>query len=87
MPLQIADPQDELSDCDRARVRLDAAELVWVHRQPRTRQSWDLAETGEQVQHLAFKPLQMLQSDIKEIAGAAGRVEDRDRAEVFVKAA
>jgi hypothetical protein len=35
-----------------------------------------VAELLEEIEHLAFEAFQMLHRDVKEIAGAAGRVED-----------
>ena len=87
MPLQITNPQHQLGDRSGARVRLDTDQLVRVDRKSGTPKRRHFAEASEQIEHLAFEPLQVLQRDIEEIAGTAGGIEDGDPAEVSVKSA
>lgn len=51
-----------------------------LHREARV-----LAQVFERVQNLAFQPLHQLQRDVKEVAGAAGRVQHAGSAEPMVK--
>jgi hypothetical protein len=45
-----------------------------------------VAQLVEQVEHFAFQALHVLQGDIEEVAGAAGRVEHAHLAEAVVEA-
>jgi hypothetical protein len=74
VPLQIADPQDQLGNRNRARVRLDAKQLMRIYRASETLKPQGFAEASEQVQDLTFEALQMLQRNIEKIAGTAGRI-------------
>ena len=77
VPLEVADPQDQLGDGGGARVHLEAEELVRIDGEAGHFQRGLLvAEPVEGVEDFAFEALEVLQGDVEEIAGAAGGVED-----------
>ena len=55
---------------------------VWLSSSSRY---WLSPNSCEQVEHLAFEALQVLHGDVEEVAGAAGRVEDAQVAELVVE--
>ena len=82
VPLQMADPQDEIGDGDGARVQLHAEELVRPDQQlADPAELLAPAQLGRGFQHLAFQLLHQLLRDMQEIPGAAGRIEHAHRAE------
>ena len=86
VPLQVADPEDELGDGGGAGVDFDAEELVRVdggalHLQHRLA----FAQGVEGVEHLALEPLEVFEGDVEEVAGAAGGIEHAQPAEALVE--
>ena len=86
VPLEVADPEDELGDGGGARVELDAEELVRIDGGlPVSSEQLLVAELLARVEHFAFEALHVFEGDVEEIAGAAGGVEDADFAELVVE--
>jgi hypothetical protein len=87
VPLEVADPQDQLGDGGGARVHLQAEELVRIDGEAgHFQRSLLVAEPVEGVEDFAFEALEVLQGDVEEIAGAARGVEDAHFAEAAVEA-
>ena len=89
LPLEVADPQDQLRDLARPALLLDAAELVRGHavtaeRKVLLRRSPEGDVFGD---HLRLEALQQIERDVEEVAGAARRVEHLDGAELPVEGA
>src|SRR5271166_1193076 len=86
MPLQMADPKDELRNRDGARVRLHPEELARIDAvafEPGQRLL--AAEVDQRLQHFAFEALHHFERDIEEISGAAGWIEYPRRAQLVVE--
>ena len=83
MPLEVADPEDEIGDDGGARVQFEAEELVGVDGVELLR----LAEGGEGFEDLAFEALHVFERDVEEVSGAAGGIEDAGVAELAVELA
>lgn len=84
MPLQVADPQDELGDGGGAGIELDAEELVGIDGVGVELQAHVLAKLGGEVEHLAFEDLELLEGDVEKVAAAAGGIEHAEAAEAVV---
>jgi hypothetical protein len=86
MPLEITDPKDELGDGGGARIDFDTEELVWVNRMGLAEfEAETFAKRGSDIEDFSFQPFEMFKSYVKEVARAAGRVEDSDLAKVIVE--
>ena len=85
VPAQIADPQHQLGDGRGARIDLKSEELVRIDREAFKPQRLLSAQLLDEVEHLAFQPLQQFQRDIEKVSGAAGGIENLEIAEPVVK--
>lgn len=84
VPLEVADPEDEVGDGGGAGADFDAAELVGVDGEAGVFDGeLGVGELGEEVVDLAFEAFEVFEGDVEEVSGAAGGVEDGDGAEVF----
>ena len=87
LPLQPADPQHQLGQRRRARVQLDAQELLQRHRLALQAQAaLRVAQGGQGIQHLGLHALEVLQRHVQEVAAAAGRVQHPQAAQPVVEA-
>ena len=85
LPLEVADPEDELGDGDGVVGEFEAEELlgadfVFVHLEGGV-----ATEGGDEFEHLGFEALHVFEGDVEEVGGAAGGIEDFDFAEVSVE--
>ena len=88
VPLQVADPEDNLGDGGGSGVDFQPQELVRVDGVAlHFEQVLAGAEVGERAQHFAFEALHVFERDVEEVAGAAGGVEDADCAQLVVEGA
>ena len=88
VPLEVADPEDEFGDCGGAGVEFEAKELVRVDGVTfETTQNILAAEVGEDFEDFAFEAFYEFEGDVKEVAGAAGGIEDAGFTERVVEGA
>ena len=86
IPLEVADPENEIGDDGGTGVDFNAEELMRVHGEARFSESllW-VTQTFERIDDFSLQALQVFEGDVEEIAGAAGGVEDTDVAEPAAK--
>jgi hypothetical protein len=85
LPLEVADPEDELGDGDGVRGDFEAEELLGAHAVFLHLEGGVAAEGGGEFEDFGFEALEVLERDIEEIRGAAGGVENAEGAEAAVK--
>ena len=85
VPLEVADPEDEVGDGGGAGVDLDAEELVGVDGVAAFEEHLPLGDAFVGAEDFAFDALEVFQRDVEEVAGAAGGVEDVGFAEAVVE--
>ena len=83
MPLQVADPEDEIGDDGGAGVEFEAQKLMGID----GIEFLGLAEGGEGFEDFAFEALEVFEGDVEEVTGAAGGIEDKSVAEFAVELA
>src|SRR4051794_2861100 len=86
MPLQVADPQDEFSDCRRPWIDFKPKKLMWidiVFVQPINRLL--SAQRFEKFDNLAFQSLHLLERNVQEVPCTARRIEHARETESFVE--
>jgi hypothetical protein len=84
VPLEVADPEDELGDGGGARIDFDPKELVGIDAELfHFEVELAIAVFFEFEVDFAFEALHVLEGDVEEIAGAAGGVENFDLAELW----
>ena len=82
VPLEEADPENEVGDSRGAGIQLDAFELVGIDGKACLPQALlSVTETFKGVVDLSLEALQVFEGNVEEIAGAAGGIEDFQRAE------
>ena len=88
VPLQIADPENEIGNYGCTGIEFETEELVRVHRKPGVfERLLRVAKRVEGFKNLAFQTLHVFKRHIEEIAGAARGIEDAGGAELAVKCA
>jgi hypothetical protein len=88
VPLEVADPEDEVGDDGGAGVEFEAKELVGVYGEASVFEGLlGFSEGVEGFENFAFKSLHVFEGDVEEVPGAAGGVEDAGVAELFVEGA
>src|SRR5208337_2398240 len=86
MPLQMADPKDELRNRGGARVRLHPEEVARIDAVAfEPGQRFLAAEIDQRLEHLAFEALHHFERDVEEVPGSAGRIEHPRRAQLVVE--
>lgn len=81
VPLEIADPENKVSNDRRAWIHFYSEQLMRIDGQPGVLQHLlRLTEGVQGIEHLAFKALHVFQSDVEEVSASARRVEDTDSA-------
>jgi hypothetical protein len=88
VPLEVTDPEDEVRDDCGARVEFKPEELVGIYGEAGMFEGLlGLSKGIEGFEDFAFESLHVFESDVKEVSGAAGGVEDAGVAELFVEGA
>ena len=86
MPLQRADPQDQLGNGGGAGVHFESQQLVGVDSNAlQLHEDLALVQRVERVEHLALDALEVLQGHVQKVAAAARRVQDADVDELAVE--
>jgi hypothetical protein len=86
LPLQKADPEHQFGDRRRAGIDFKSQELVRVDGlEFVTGEAALSGERGQGLQNFAFEPFHQFERYIKEVSGAAGRIENANAAKLFVK--
>jgi hypothetical protein len=81
VPLEIADPKDEVCDDGGAWIYFEAEQLMGIDGEPGVlKRLLCVAERVKRIKHFAFKPLHVLQRDIEKVSASACGVEDADGA-------
>jgi hypothetical protein len=79
VPLQITNPKDEISERCGSRIDVDAKKLVRVNSATHMfKRGLGVAERGERFKNFTFETLEVFESNVEEVAGAAGGIEDAD---------
>jgi hypothetical protein len=88
VPLQVADPEDEIGNDGGARVEFEAEQLVRVDRESGfVEDELCFSELLEGFDDLAFEPLEVFEGNVEEVAAAARRIEDAKAAEFVAEGA
>ncbi len=78
VPLEVADPEDQIGDGGGAGVDFDAAELVGIDGEAGVFEGeLGVGELGEKVIDFAFEAFHVFEGDVEKVAAAAGGIEDR----------
>ena len=85
LPLEVADPEDELGDGDGVGGDFEAEELLGAHAVFLHLKGGVAAEGGGEFEDFGFEALEVLEGHIEEIRGAAGGVENVEGAEAVVE--
>lgn len=86
VPLEVADPEDEVGDDGGAGVDLGAEELVRVDSEAGVFECLlGLAERDEGFEDFAFEALHVFEGDVEEVAGATGGIQDACVAELAME--
>ena len=85
LPLEVADPEDELGDGDGLFVEFEADEMLGADAEPLHLHPGVSAQGVDELEHLGFKPLHVLHGDVEKVRGAAGGVQHGEAAEVTVE--
>jgi hypothetical protein len=84
LPLEIPDPEHELGDGDGVMTEFEPEKLFRTNFVFRHLEGRVSAEGCDQLEHFGLKPLHMLEGDVEEVRGAAGRIEHGESAQVPV---
>ena len=76
LPLEVADPEDELGDGDGLLVEFEADELLGADAEAVHFHAGVATQGGDEFEHLGFEPFHVLHGDVEEVRGAAGGIED-----------